>query len=361
MRLRFRNRIKKIASWVKAHDVDAILVLGKSNIKYFAGIDCTYGAIIISGRESVLLTDVTHFLLAESAVNFLKIVCLRRSLWLEIGSTCFEMNINKLAFDPDDVSYLGYWQIKRAYRKLKLVGAPGVLLNMRKVKSRSEITRIKQSCAIGDAAFKKLISTVRPGMTERDLAAELDYQIRNCGGDRSAFDTIVLSGIRTQFAHAMPSAHRIKFGECVLIDFGVVFNGYHSDCTRILRVGSATGRQKRIYKVVLDALEGAMHAVKPGVKCYVPAAIASDIIESAGLGPYFQYSIGHGVGLDLHEYPVISKANTALFEPGMVFTLEPGVFIPGWGGIRIEDMIRVTDLSFEILTNLERKAMFEVT
>lgn len=231
------------------------------------------------------------------------------------------------------------------------------LERLRGLKNREEIASIKGAIAIAEGAWKKAAEMARPGMREDEVAVELEYSMRKGGGEGVAFDCIVASGPRSALPHAKPTSQSLKEGDLLLFDFGSRYRGYCSDesCTVVL--GRPTEEQKRIYSIVKDAHDLAIEQVRPGVKLSEVDAAARGHITKAGHRAHFGHGTGHGVGLVVHEWPVVAKDSVDRAEAGMIFTIEPGIYIPGWGGVRIEDMVLVTHDGCEVLTTISKDLM----
>jgi len=341
-------------------DIDGFLISGLSNVKYFSGFDGFHGAILITQHHKILFTDFTHYTQACENITDFSVRCLTAPLMTEIGHLTMRMGLSRVAFDPLNISYSDFHQLSKGHSKLELIPLQNTISRMRELKSREEIQTIKRSATICDKAVENILKNIKVGNRENLIASQLDSEIRHLNADYPAFETQVLSGLRTCLPHGRTSDKKIDIGELVIIDFGARCRGYHSDCTRTIVIGKVSTRQTRIYKVVLDSLKMALSKVKPGVRCKVIDKIGREVINSAGYEPFFQHSFGHGVGLDVHEAPVIDQSNDRILESGMVFTLEPGIYIPGWGGIRIEELVQVTKNGYQILTKFNRESLMVI-
>lgn len=241
-------------------------------------------------------------------------------------------------------------------RAPRLVSTKNLIEDIRIIKEPSEVELIRQTIEIIERAFKKTKKTIKPGLTEREIAIEMEYNLRKEGAEGIPFDIIIASGERGALPHGIASEKIIKNGELVIVDFGSQYKGYNSDCTRTLSVGKPDERQKDIYKIVSMAQREAINSVKPGLRASEIDAKARKFIANAGYEGNFGHSTGHGVGLEVHENPRIAETENDIIKKGMVFTIEPGIYIPKWGGIRIEDMVVVTENACEVLTSsIERE------
>jgi Xaa-Pro aminopeptidase len=234
--------------------------------------------------------------------------------------------------------------------KASLVAVKGWIEELRTVKSPLEIERIRRSVHTNSQAFEQTVGSVRTGMTERDLAAELEYRMRRLGAEKPAFETIVAGGVRSALPHAQPTGAPFRTGELIVVDMGVIEEGYCSDMTRMLLPGSPGARVKRTYKAVLEAQLAAIDAVRAGARTAAVDAAARNVLKGYGLDQAFIHSTGHGLGLEIHEPPRLGKRDKSRLQAGMAITIEPGVYLEGFGGIRIEDTVVVTEKGCEILT-----------
>ena len=244
--------------------------------------------------------------------------------------------------------------LSRKFRPKRLKAVTDGLIGQRSVKDRNEITAIRQAIAIQQKAYRRALKQVTAGMTEQQVVAVLEYEMRNLGADGPSFATVVAAGANSSLPHAIPGSDKVKRGGIVLIDWGARYRGYCSDMTRVIAVGRMPAKIKAIYEVVLDAQEAGINAVKPGASLSDVDAAARRVIERAGYGREFRHSLGHGVGLDIHEEPVLSKSVKGALVPGHVITIEPGVYVPGLGGVRIEDDVLVTARGRDVLTDLPK-------
>ncbi len=343
---------------MKKQGLDAILISNPTNIRYFSGFAGTAGIIVATATERKLFVDFRYLEQAtqmapdfepvqssgqplSAAVDFL-----HQMEFLKIGFENEEMTVAEFSRLTERIS-AEHWQ-------------PIQLDEFRVVKSATEMEKIAFSAGIADSALDKLLSFIRPGVTEQALAATLEYEMRKLGSEQPSFETILASGPRAALPHGTASKRVVETGDFVVIDFGAVWEGYHSDITRTFCVGKASRRQRQIYETVLTANLAGLSAIRPGVLCREVDRVARDIIAAAGFGLNFGHGLGHGVGLEIHESPRLSKtADETRLEPGMVVTVEPGIYLPGWGGVRIEDLVVVTEAGCRILSQT-RKELLEL-
>ncbi|MDB4868433.1 MAG: dipeptidase [Cohnella sp.] len=265
--------------------------------------------------------------------------------------------IRCIGIQKDHLSVNRYEALMEATGAQQAVDVEPKLNQMRVIKSEPEIAAIRRAVACIEEVFHTAIGFVKPGVTEIDIVAEMEYRMKRLGADGPSFDTMVLSGEKTGMPHGVPGAKKIREGELVLFDAGVFVDGYASDLTRTFAVGDVSARTKEIYETVLQANRKMIDAVRPGATFGSLDDAARQVIESKGDGPYFITRAGHGFGLEIHEYPSIHGNNQDVMSAGMVFTAEPGIYIPGLGGVRIEDNVLVTPTGAEVLTTFPKEWM----
>jgi Xaa-Pro aminopeptidase len=274
--------------------------------------------------------------------------------WEEVASVIKNAGCGNVGFESYHLTHESYVELKR-HLKIPLTPNPKSIKAFRSVKEPKEISLIKKAATIAEQGLKALISQIRSKQREQDLALTLECNIRKLGAEKIPFEIIVVSGKRGAYPHGAPCRKEIKKGEFVTIDFGAIYQGYCSDETCTLIVGKPTQRQKKVYEAVKEAHDQAIAAVAPGVKFTAIDSAARKVLKKAGLDKYFRHSAGHGVGLAVHEAPLISPRGEGVAVPGMVFTIEPGVYIPNWGGVRIEDMVEVTRHGYQLITRVPKE------
>lgn len=332
-------------------NTDALLVKRPQNVRYLSGFTAPEDAWVLYRPEApVLFTDARYGeqAPAESRVP-VEIVNPREGYgFLEPFVAGLRVGYEAHHLPCAELERL------RAATSAEWVATENLVERARRVKTPEEVARIRAAAALADRGLAWLLPRIRPGVRERDLALELEFWLRREGAEGAAFDFIVASGPRGALPHGVASERAIESGELVTLDFGAVVGGYHSDMTRTVAVGEVNGEMRRVFDVVLEALEAALEAARPGVAARDLDAVARRVIEAAGYGPQFVHSLGHGVGLEIHEAPFLNARSQELLEPGMVITLEPGVYLPGRGGVRIEELAVVTEDGLELLSQSPR-------
>ena len=344
-------RLDEFRSFFEVHGVDAVLVTNPANCTYLSGFTGSSGLLFVTRDQAFLITDFRYVdqALNQSGAYGFKVVQHGSDLFTTLEGLFCESNVSHIGFECEDVTFCFYEKLRKVSGSSELIPLKGMVDPIRMIKDDNEISLIEHACHIGDMAFERVLSFIKPGVSELEIAAEIEtFFLSN--GVHTSFDTIVASGLNGSMPHAEVSDKKICNGEFVTMDFGCSFRGYKSDMTRTVMVGKPTLEQREIYDLVLKAQLKGLQAAKNGaVACDVDMS-ARDVIVEAGHGNNFGHSLGHGVGLEIHEKPSVSPSGNVVLRPGMVFSIEPGVYIPGWGGVRIEDLVVLTDRGLKIMT-----------
>ena len=317
----------------------AVFISGYPNIFYYSGFESEDAWLIISRNERYLITDSRYFVQAkEQAPEF----CL---LDIEQGwEKIFEkVEEDKVCFEEDRVTFAFFEKLQAKSRGKQFFKAQKLIDSPRYTKDRQELKIIEEAEAIGDRAFSHMLEFMKAGMTEREIALELEMTMKKQGASALSFPTIAASGVRSSMPHGVATDKTVKKGELLTLDFGCVYKGYCSDMTRTVVFGAPDGKQKEIYDIVLKAQQTALEGIYEGIPCAAADRLARNVIKEAGFGEYFGHSLGHSVGIEIHEMPCFSPKSTDKLSEGNVLSVEPGIYIDGWGGVRIEDLIAVID------------------
>ena len=349
-------KLEKLRAALQENGVDALLITNENSRRYMTGFTGTAGVAIVSQQDAVFITDFRYTEQAASQVKDFRIVQHTKTLVEEVATQVEAMGIKSLGFEKEDVSYATYEVYKKAV-SADLVPLAGLVEKIRLIKTDEEISIIKAACRIADEAYEHIVTYIKPGMTELDVSNELEFFMRKRGATSSSFDIIVASGTRSALPHGVATEKIIEDGDFVTLDFGALYKGYISDTTRTLAVGEPSDQLKEIYQVVLEAQLLALEKIKPGMTGKEADAIARDYIASKGYGDAFGHSLGHGIGLEVHEGPGLSFRSNVVLEPGMIITIEPGIYLPNIGGVRIEDDALVTETSLEKLTHSTKELL----
>jgi Xaa-Pro aminopeptidase len=358
------NRIARLRADMAAEGMEALLVLAAENRRYLSGFtgedtqfDESAGALLVTDSQLVLATDTRYELQARNEAPQFRVVCYKESLAKELPRLASELDLRRLAFESVRMSCLQHRlmveALKTAGVSVELTGVENRVERLRIVKDEPEIDRIRRALAIAEKAFTDCLPQLRPGMTEKELAWQMEKAMREAGAESLSFPTIVAAGPNSALPHAIPGDRRIRAGEPLLFDWGARLDGYCSDISRTVVIGPPDDTFERVFQVVLDAQRFAIDAIRPGVSSREVDRIARDHIERSGFGGRFGHGLGHGTGLAIHEMPRLSPLKDTTLETGMVSTVEPGIYLPDWGGIRLENMVVVRDTGAEVLNRLD--------
>ncbi len=350
-------------SALKRYQLDALLVLIEENRRYLSGFtgedsqfDESAGALLITKRKMVLATDSRFELQAGEEAPSYDVVCYREGLATELPHLVEKLEIGKLGFESRRVSVFQHMSmiesLKARGRNTELIPADEVVQSLRIKKTRAEATAIRRALEVAETVFAEVIQGIRPGMSEIGVAWEIEKQLKAHGAEGLSFPTIVASGPNSARPHAIPGKRRFRAGEPILFDWGVRLAGYCSDISRTVVIGRPDDQFMKVYRTVRDAQRKAIQAIRIGRHTKAIDAVARRHIEKMGFKGYFGHGLGHGVGMAIHEAPRISPLSDARVESGMVFTVEPGIYLPGWGGVRIENMVFIGRNGAEVLNRL---------
>ncbi len=330
---------------------DAILITSPYNLKYFTGFKGGDGVAVVSKNFRVLFVDSRYTVAAKSeAPDFEVIEFSSGKLIGAIKEKLEQNNVRSIGFENFVMTVREFERYREGISNIELTGVDDKLNLLRMIKTDEEIYYLRQAEKIGDLAFEKVLPQIKSGVSERDIAAELEYQMRLLGADGASFETIVVSGVKSSMPHGMPDGTKLKCGDFVTMDFGCVYNGYCSDMTRTVIIEKATDEQVKIYQTVLNAQLAGLEAIRDGIEGRDADGAARKVISDAGYGKFFGHSLGHGIGLQIHELPNLSPMSDIILKENMVVTCEPGIYIEGLGGVRIEDMVVVQKNGIENLT-----------
>lgn len=351
--------MKKIMDFMREKKLDAILVADGFNMRYLSGFTGATGYLYLSEKQKVILTDGRYTLQAkeESAGFSVVEISSARGYAENLCDLISQDQVVNLGFEDEIMTYSAVEKLKKKLMVCRWEPLGDSLSGFRRIKRARETGWMAKAEALGDEAFTYILGELRLGVTELEIAAKLEYYFKTHGAEDISFPSIVASGIHSSMPHATPSRKTLEKGDFVTLDFGCRYQGYCSDMTRTVVLGKADDRQKEIYKTVLEAQTVGLETVRAGIPGSQADRAARDVIEKAGYGAYFGHSLGHSVGLEIHEKPALSSKETTILEPGMVVTVEPGIYVPGFGGVRIEDMVVVTEDGCRNLTGSPKELL----
>lgn len=342
------TRIEKLNAALEAKHLDAIVVLTDFNRRYLSGFTGTSGALIITKADNLLITDFRYIEQATEQAPKFKIIKQQGNLIDYVKQELKKLNVQNVGFEGNLVSYDTYLQLSKSY--ISLISISGLIEKIREVKDDNEIALIQKAAEIVDETFEYILTVAKEGMTELQLKAKLESKMLELGAEGTSFDTIVASGTRGALPHGVASDKVIQTGELITLDFGAYYKGYSSDITRTFAIGEPEPKLKEIYNIVLEANQKGIAAAKKGINGKALDAIARDYITEQGYGDAFGHSLGHGIGLNVHEGPNLSKNSDAELEVNNCVTIEPGIYLDGLGGVRIEDDILIKENGCECFT-----------
>lgn len=338
------SRLSSLRARFAAKEIDALIVAKPHNVAYLSGFTGTAGLLLVTGDAAYLITDFRYVEQAAAQTEGFEIVRQDvKGAVVNLSELLSRHRATSVGFEGDFVTHDIYQAYCKEFQDSRsLVAVSGLIESIRMIKDEQEIAVMRKAAQIADEAFQHILSVIEPGLTERKVSLELEYSMKKAGAEGLAFDIIVASGARSALPHGIATDKAIRLGDLVTMDFGALFNGYCSDMTRTVMIGEPTEEQRQIYAIVLEAQLRGVAAARPGMTGRELDAVCRDYIVAHGYGDKFGHSTGHGVGRYIHEGPRVSALGEERLQPGMVVTIEPGIYLPGWGGVRIEDMVLIT-------------------
>lgn len=346
------TRLRRLRERLAARKLDALLVTDIANVFYLSGFTGSTAALVVTSDRSCILVDPRYTLQAQAECANAEVVPYSGISTIEAAADHLRtLEIVVSGYESQNLTVASFRALrKRVGSGLSLRSTKGIVEQLRRVKDDHEISVIRTAAAIADAAFDAVLMELRAGMTEKDAALLIDMTLRKMGADKEGFDTIAACGPNSACPHARPTDAVLKTGQPLKLDFGARYKHYNSDITRTVSIGRPSAKLKEIHQIVLDAQARAIQAVAPGKRGREIDAVARDYIAAAGYGDHFGHGLGHAIGITVHDGPAFSSTSDVILEAGMVASVEPGIYIEGWGGVRIEDDVLVTQSGFEVLT-----------
>jgi Xaa-Pro aminopeptidase len=348
-------RQKKLAVELQRSGAEALLITHLPNIRYLCGFTGTAGVLLFhiggSSPKMVFFTDGRYTQQAAEQVQHAKIVITKKPALVQACEWVEKSKIGTLGVEAEHLSYAAYKQVRQLLPgKTKLKAARGKIEQLRTIKDHDEIEQIRAAVLMAASLFPTALTSIQPGVPETLIAGELELQARRAGAEKMSFDTIVAAGSRSALPHGRASTQPVPESGFIILDYGVILAGYCSDMTRTVHVGQASPAHRRMYEAVKEAQLASIEMVRPGMEAGAVDKAGRQVLKKAGYEAYFTHSTGHGVGIEVHESPRLAKDQTQKLVPGMIVTIEPGIYIAGDGGVRIEDMVLVTESGHEVLT-----------
>jgi Xaa-Pro aminopeptidase len=348
------QRLMILRQRLAEQDLDTILITQPENRRYLSGFTGSAGVLLISQDEAVLATDFRYYEQVEKQAPDFRLAKIKDKFEPLLPELVHQLGAKRVGFESTHLTVDQHQEWQKVTEDFELVPTKELVEGIRAVKDGEELSRIKQAIALADEAFAHIVSFIEPGMTEKEVAWELEVFMRTRGAEKLAFDLIVGSGPNGAMPHATVSERVIRAGEPIVMDMGAAIDGYHSDLTRTICVGGPDQKFNEIYGIVLEAQVAAEQSLRPGMTGKEADNIARKVIEEAGYGENYGHGLGHGVGLAVHEKPGVGRLSEDVLQPGMVFTVEPGIYLPSWGGVRIEDIVVMREDGVEVLTQASK-------
>lgn len=349
------ERIQKLRKALSGEGLDALLVSEPLHIRYLSGFSGDSGLALVGPQQTFLITDFRYEEQARIQAPGAQLLIAKDGFVEKMAELSPEVTGHRIGFEEAHLPYKTYKKLREHLSHAEWIAQDGLVERLSIVKDAQEIAHIREAVRIADRVFEQIVPLLRPGIAEREIAAEMEYAIRKHTPEGPSFEAIVASGPRSSMPHASVTDRKIRSGDLVILDFGAISGGYASDVTRTLAIGTPTAEQRKIHEIVLHAQEAALAAAKADMSCSELDRVARTIVEHAGYGPQFGHSLGHGVGLNVHEQPRISSKSEHILKPGMVVTIEPGIYLPGWGGVRIENLVVIHQNGCENLTTAPKQ------
>ena len=343
-------KLTKLRQKMKETGIDGLLVTSEINRRYITDFTGTAGVALITDSQALFITDFRYTEQAKEQAKSFTVIEHKIPIAEEIAKQIQQLHIKKLGFEQTNVTYEAYKRYEEVFQT-ELVPVSNLIESLRLIKTEEELSIIKEAAKIADQAFEHILTFIKPGIKEIDVANELEFTMRQAGATSSSFDIIVASGYRSALPHGVASNKKIAPGELITMDFGALYKGYCSDITRTVAVGEISEELNNIYHIVLEAEKRGVEGIKAGMTGKEADQLTRDYITEKGYGPNFGHSTGHGVGLEVHENPRLAKTSDDVLEKNMVVTVEPGIYVPNVGGCRIEDDIIITESGNEVITH----------
>ncbi|CAG7612634.1 Aminopeptidase YpdF [Paenibacillus solanacearum] len=345
-----QQRIRRLRETLQEKGLEAVLITNATNRLYMTGFTGSAGYVLITGDRAVLLTDFRYMTQAPQQAAGYEVIEHAPSPMDTVKALLTKAGVARLGFEQNDLTYGAYRDYAEKLAGIELVPTDGLVETLRMIKDESELAVMQEAADLADRTYTYVLGVIQSGMKELDVALELETFMRKNGATSTSFETIVASGERSALPHGKASDRVIGTNEFVKLDYGAYYKGYCSDITRTVVLGKPTDKHREIYDIVLEAQLAALEQIRPGMTGKEADAVARDIITRYGYGDHFGHGLGHGLGMEVHEAPRLSRLGDIVLKPGMTVTVEPGIYLPGFGGVRIEDDIVITETGNRRLT-----------
>ncbi len=353
------NKLMQLKQKMQNLNIDTFLIMSDANRRYITGFTGSNGIVIINGDNRYLITDSRYAEQAQQQAPEFNVIVYNLSSFDTIKEYLTKSNAKKVGYESKCINDFTLNSVKEKCPNFEFVATCDIVLEIRKVKTEDELTDLKKAVDISDKAIIELSKQLKIGMTEREVAIELEYLMKKFGSEKESFSTIAVSGKRTSLAHGGPTNKKIEGGDMLTLDFGAVYNGYHSDITRTLWFGEPSKRMQQIFDIVATAQEEAIKAIKPNAICKEIDAVHRKVFLDNDVEEYSLRGLGHGIGLEIHEWPRVVMNNDEVITENMIFTVEPGLYFPDFGGVRTEDVVIVRANEVQVITKAPKKIVID--
>jgi len=349
------ERLRKLRELMRKRGINAFLITDPINVEYISGFTGGDSYAFILPRDQYILTDGRYTEMAQEEAPGFEVLTRKLKMAEVIQKVARKHRLKEFSFEGFSITYDTLREYKKALGGIRWKAERPVVHTLRRTKGPEEVARIKKCVAVAEESLRVVRKQLKPGISENEVVAELDYQMRKRGGKGPAFGSIVAAGAHSSQPHAAAGARKLRAGDAVTIDWGAKLDGYNSDQTRVFFMGKVHPKFHKIYEIVLQAQKLAIEALKPGMPAMKLDAVARNYITQHGYGPQFSHSLGHGLGMEVHEFPIMNTSNKLPLEAGMVVTIEPGIYIPGFGGVRVEDDVLITQKGAKVLGSFPKE------
>ena len=351
----FQNRLNKLHEYISIKNYDGMYITNSTNIRYLTGFTGSAGLLLVLDQSAYFFTDGRYIQQSKEQVQNAKITIISNSYFDELKNHNLLSSKMNIGFESEHMSFSYYETLISNFPKINWISTNSIVENLAAIKDNEEIQSLKTAIEITDEVFTKIIPEIKQGVTEKYISTKISYLFKMNGAEGDSYESIIAGGPRSALPHARPTDRKFEKGDFIVMDFGALYNGYHADMTRTLVVGKPTNKHTEIYNIVLESQLNGIKTARSGIPCSKVDNACRSIIQDNGYGDMFTHSTGHGIGLEVHTLPRVHKNNHELLKQNQVITIEPGIYIPDWGGVRIEDDCLILDSSCQPLNKSSKE------
>ena len=351
----FQNRLNKLHEYISIKNYDGMYITNSTNIRYLTGFTGSAGLLLVLDQSAYFFTDGRYIQQSKEQVQNAKITIISNSYFDELKNHNLLSSKMNIGFESEHMSFSYYETMISNFPKINWISTNSIVENLAAIKDNEEIQSLKTAIEITDEVFTKIIPEIKQGVTEKYISTKISYLFKMNGAEGDSYESIIAGGPRSALPHARPTDRKFEKGDFIVMDFGALYNGYHADMTRTLVVGKPTNKHTEIYDIVLESQLNGIKTARSGIPCSKVDNACRSIIQDNGYGDMFNHSTGHGIGLEVHTLPRVHKHNHELLKQNQVITIEPGIYIPDWGGVRIEDDCLILDSSCQPLNKSSKE------